>query len=276
MTPIPWKRNRLKPRSDNSARPPRYEGALTAVALAILVGLGMWGMDGVFDYAYTPGTRIVAAADLDLDGAADVAEKKRRFFAFMRPIVEGENARVARQRARLLEARRTGLDRQWVRKIARHYRVAWTGSDASWRALLARVDTLPVELALAQSAQESQWGTSRFAIHGNNMFGQWCYAKECGVVPLERAAGATHKVAVFAHVNEAVRNYLFNINVGHAYAGLRRIRATFRKQGREPEAETLAAGLGRYAEGREVYVNLIKRMIRANRGMMADSGGMPG
>jgi Bax protein len=251
----------------------RHETAAGLVLTALIVVPGAWAMDTVMAWGYTPGVRIVAATDLDLDGAADVAERKRRFFAFMRPVVEGENARLARQRARLIEARRTGQDRRWVRKMARRYRVAWPGSDAAWEELLARVDTLPVELALVQAAQESRWGRSRFAIDGNNMFGQWCYRAKCGIVPLERAEGATHKVAAFAHVNEAVRNYLYNINVGHAYGELRRIRAAIRDRGETPDALSLAEGLERYSEGRAAYVEKIKRMIRLNWAAMALTAG---
>jgi Bax protein len=249
-------------------------GTAAGLALAALItASGLWGLDALFSRAGPPGVRVVTVGDLDLEGVTDPAERKRRFFDFMRPVVVAENARVARQRDRLLEARRTGHDGPWVKALARRYRVAWTGAGADWDELFSRVDTVPMELALAQAAHESTWGTSRFAVHGNNMFGQWCYRDACGMIPTRRAPGAGHRVAAFAHVNEAVRNYLFNLNVGHAYRAFRRMRAAFRARDERPDPLALAAGLTPYAEEGQAYVEKIRRMIRMNRGMMAGDGG---
>jgi Bax protein len=250
----------------------RSESARGLALLLLVLGPGLWATLGISVYTYTPGARTMTVADMDLPIGTDVRERKRRFFAYLRPVVEGENTRVARQRARLLRAREEGGDDDWVASLAAEYRVPWRGADGDWETLLARVDTVPVELALAQSAHESRWGTSRFAREGNNVFGQWCYADACGMVPERRPAGAVHKVASFAHVNEAVRNYLYNLNVGHAYTGLRRIRARARSEGRPLDALSLAAGLTRYSERGMQYVEEIRDLIRANRPLMRDPG----
>lgn len=254
----------------------RSESARGFALLLLVLGPGLWATLGISVYTYTPGARTMTVADMDLPIGTDVAERKRRFFAYLRPVVEGENTRVARQRARLLRAREGGGDDDWVASLAARYRVPWRGADGDWDELLARVDTVPVELALAQSAHESRWGTSRFAREGNNVFGQWCYADACGMVPERRPAGAAHKVAAFAHVNEAVRNYLYNLNVGHAYTALRRIRARARAEDRPPDALSLAAGLTRYSERGARYVKEIRDLIRANRTLMRNPGaGLP-
>ncbi len=41
--------------------------------------------------------------------------------------------------------------------------------------LLDRVDIIPPSLALGQAAYESGYATSRFAVEGNALFGQWTY-----------------------------------------------------------------------------------------------------
>ena len=46
------------------------------------------------------------------------------------------------------------------------------------------MDVVPVSIAIAQAAKESGWGTSRFALEGNAMFGQWTWGKK-GIAPLE-------------------------------------------------------------------------------------------
>jgi len=50
--------------------------------------------------------------------------------------------------------------------------------------LLMRVDVIPPSLAMAQAADESGWGTSRFARQGNALFGQWSWGK--GLKPTEQ------------------------------------------------------------------------------------------
>ena len=45
-----------------------------------------------------------------------------------------------------------------------------------------RMDIIPVSIALAQAANETGWGTSRFALEGNALFGQWTWSKK-GITP---------------------------------------------------------------------------------------------
>ena len=131
--------------------------------------------------------------------------------------------------------------------------------------LLLRVDQVPASLALAQAAMESAWGTSRFAVQGNNLFGQWCYQKGCGLVPLRRNAGSTHEVAKFDSVSDAIKSYLKNINTHRAYADLRNDRASLRSAGKPITGHQLAEGLIDYSELREAYVHEIQAVIRINK-----------
>ncbi len=127
------------------------------------------------------------------------------------------------------------------------------------------VDVIPLEMALVQAANESAWGQSRFARDANNYFGQWCYEKGCGLVPLKRTAGATHEVKSFATANLSVRAYMKNINTSRAYAEFRDIRRDLRHQHRTLDAELLAMGLKSYSERGMAYVKVIQTMIRSNR-----------
>jgi Bax protein len=133
---------------------------------------------------------------------------------------------------------------------------------------LARVDTVPLSLVLAQAANESSWGQSRFAQEGNNLFGEWCFREGCGIVPEQRSAGKSHEVAAFDSVNASVRSYLHNLNTGRAYAALRKLRQQARAAGEAPKAMVLASGLARYSERGLAYVHEIKAMIRSNRELM--------
>jgi cytochrome c oxidase subunit 2 len=127
------------------------------------------------------------------------------------------------------------------------------------------VDAVPAALVLAQAANESGWGTSRFAQEANNLFGMWTWDKDAGLLPERRAANARHFVRVFNNLRGAVDNYLHTINTGPAYRELRMLREQQRLRGEPLSAWKLAAGLSRYSERGEEYVAEIRSIIRFNR-----------
>lgn len=130
--------------------------------------------------------------------------------------------------------------------------------------LVRRVDVIPTSLVLAQAANESAWGTSRFAREGNNIFGQWCFDEGCGLVPNRRGEDASHEVRAFASVEAAVRAYFRNLNTHPSYEDLRTLRASMRMQGLPLNSMVLARGLTRYSERGMDYVEELQDMIRIN------------
>ena len=208
------------------------------------------------------------AKDLDMSNLIDVKDKKKRFFDFMRPIVNDENSKVLELRNALIAARKANNNQKFVAKTAKDYNVEWLPGKQNWDKLLERVDAVALEVALAQSANESAWGQSRFATQGSNFFGQWCYKKGCGIVPKRRDKGTKHEVASFSSVNKSVRSYIRNINTGRVYAALRNIRKKNRAAVKQPDAIAQAGGLIKYSQRREAYVKEIRAMIRFNRKLM--------
>jgi Bax protein len=217
----------------------------------------------------------------DFSAIDDVAERKQAFFEFLAPIVRAENEQVLERRGRLLavldkadDDRLNWLDRRWLRQLSDEYEVEWLPDEPLAHAdvLKRRVDFVPVPLALVQAATESGWGRSRFATEANNLFGQWCYERGCGLVPARRNTGAVHEVAAFESVRESVERYLHNLNTHGAYRPLRELRARIRADGRRPTAMVLAEGLERYSERREAYVEEIKTVIRINRPILERIG----
>jgi len=204
----------------------------------------------------------------------NVQQKKESFFAFMLPLVQAENRRLTDLRQRLayikdhvrwgkeLEA----ADRAWLAAVTAEFRLTdlpWD-SDTFWITLMRRVDTLPEHLVLVQAANESAWGTSRFAREGNNLFGQWCFSAGCGIVPDARPDGATYEVARFRSVSASVGSYMRNLNTGRSYRRLREIRAGQRAEGQDPDAVSLSVGLIHYSERGQDYVEDIQSMLRTN------------
>lgn len=206
----------------------------------------------------------------------DVQEKKQRFFEFLAPKVIHANAEILKARAFLLGQRErlasgsalTSDDTDRIRSLAAYYDHPLPSIkqslDARWDSLLQRVDTLPVSLVLAQAANESGWGTSRFAVDGNNFFGVWCYVEGCGLKPMDRDHGARHEVKRFSSIYEGVAAYIHNINTNPAYADLRAIRMSMRSLNVPARGVQLAEGLQAYSIRGEDYVRDIQAMIRSN------------
>lgn len=210
----------------------------------------------------------------DFAKISNVQEKKRQFFNFIRPAIVKENKRLTDIRAELLLLKdnlATNLpfsqqNTLLLSDLADSYRVdTKLGATEQLDELLKRVDVVPLPLIMVQAANESAWGTSRFARIGLNFFGLWCYRPSCGLVPNSRDSGATHEVAAFKTVDQAVQRYLYNINTNSAYNVFRAIRTQLRVQNLPLRAEVLATGLLPYSERGSDYVLELTNMLRHNQ-----------
>jgi Bax protein len=98
----------------------------------------------------------------------------------------------------------------------------------------------------------------------NNLFGEWTWDEENGVIPRYRHQDATHYVRRFDSLRQSVNSYLHNLNSGHAYDTLRALRAKMRSEGEVLDPVRLAAGLENYSARGSEYVQEIQTMIRSN------------
>ncbi len=204
----------------------------------------------------------------------DIQQRKNSFFTFLNHYIEQENINILSDRKKLLALDKKSsfnfLDHYWLKELGDHYKIdikQAIADDTLSEAidnLLLRVDAIPPSLALAQAAEESAWGTSRFASQGNNYFGQWCYTENCGLTPLQRDHNATHQVQVFVHAEQAVVAYMRNLNSNRAYRELRDIRAQLRSQNTAITGTAMAAGLERYSGIGAAYVKNIRGIISYN------------
>lgn len=210
----------------------------------------------------------------DFSSYTDVKEKKKAFFEFMYPKIFQANKAVLETRKnleaialKLQEGKQiSSSESKKIKSICDKYRADCNGNiNQSIKNLLSRVDIIPPSLTLAQAANESSWGTSRFAKEANNYFGQWCYKKGCGVVPKRRNAGSNHEVQRFKDPADSVAGYVYNINTGSAYATVRKFRAVSRTKGKVPSSLDMVKGLIKYSERGEEYINEITSMITYNK-----------
>ncbi|WDE10037.1 glucosaminidase domain-containing protein [Thalassomonas haliotis] len=210
----------------------------------------------------------------DFAAIRDVKEKKRQFFDFLRPAIIKENNRLNDIRNQLLAlkvklamgAELGAQGSELLATLGDKYRIDPKVSlKAQVEELLLKVDLMPVSLVLVQAANESAWGTSRFARIGLNFFGLWCYRPSCGMVPNGRVSGATHEVAAFTSIDQAVQRYIHNINTNPAYDVFRSIRGQLRLEKQPLRPEILATGLVPYSERGSDYVLELTNMIRHNQ-----------
>lgn len=163
-------------------------------------------------------------------------------------------------------------EQQWILKLAQHLEVKTFDSDLhdQWLILIKRTDSIPLSLLIAQAALESAWGTSRFAREGNNYFGIWCSRPGCGIVPKQRAEGATHEVERYSNVTMAVRKYIHILNTRSAFKELRKLRHQQRVSLLSPSGTMLLKGLGKYAKNGGEYMESLEKIIRQNQLALLD------
>jgi len=254
---------------------PKWARKITLLAVIFLTACDL----GVGSSWWSSDEPIVVRELPDFSALQDVKMKKKAFFDFLRPIVQIENEKVNKQRQRMMamrdkldDGKRLGeSESAWLLKLAADYNVDMVGTsdEKAWTLLKRRVDTVPFRLALAQAANESSWGTSRFARQGLNLFGQWCFKPGCGIVPSKRQTGMTHEVATYVSVNESVARYIRSINRVQMYTPLRKLRHSIKKRGARPSAVELAQELSGYSERGDDYVSEIQSMIRKNYDLMS-------
>ncbi len=211
----------------------------------------------------------------DISRVSDVSRKKSLFFRGLLPVVLLENHQISTQRNHIFDLMGVGhqnlneLETDWLRSISAWYRVkGMPGDQGFWLELLKRVDVIPPALVLAQAANESAWGGSRFAQQGNNLFGLWTYDERNGMIPAERKVGEKHAVQVFSSLQASVREYMRNLNSHRAYEIFRQTRSELRRKGEALQASILAEGLLPYSQRGAAYVDEIQRMIKGNQLVM--------
>ena len=210
----------------------------------------------------------------DFASISNIEAKKQQFFDFLQGYVRYENGSVSDLRLQLRNyadvidsgAPLSGRERDWVADLAIAYNVDTdtTTDRVLVNELLLKVDVIPASIVLAQAANESAWGTSRFALEGNNVFGQWCFVEGCGIVPNRRVEGATHEVKSFDTIEDAIESYFLNINSHPLYIGFRQERARLRQLGQSLDPFLLVQELGRYSQRGENYIDEVQTMIRQN------------
>ncbi|MFM2481181.1 glucosaminidase domain-containing protein [Celerinatantimonas sp. YJH-8] len=210
----------------------------------------------------------------------DTEQRKQRFTEYLLPLIRLANTQILKERKILLRAEQqfenkgslSSRAEQFMEQLSDRYNVTFDGNvnEALFEQLKRRVDVIPPNLVLAQAANESAWGTSRFAQEGNNLFGQWCFKEGCGLVPQQRPDGATHEVQKFRSPYQSLAAYIRNLNTHPAYHQLRVIRQQQRLQKNQISGNALVEGLLYYSEKGQSYVDALKLLMLHNSDLWPD------
>ena len=200
----------------------------------------------------------------DLDELQNTRLKKETFIKIVLPLIVAENERILADRKKLkivLKKKQTSdLEKQWLRQKLLEYKV----KKGNMNELLNRLDIIPTSIALAQAAKESGWGTSRFALEGNAIFGQWTWSGN-GIAPLNRESNKSHKILKFPILRASVKAYQNNLNTHKSYTNFRDKRSTMRKKNKDITGLDLTETLKNYAQTGSDYIKILNQIIRQNR-----------
>ena len=216
----------------------------------------------------TPNTHSLKITLPDFSSYRSITNRKRAFFDFLMPLAQATNAEVLAIRQELQTMKVNDLSqpqKKRIAELARTYKVTYQSESESVEVLLKKIRPIPTALTLAQAASESGWGTSRFAVQGNNLFGQWCFKQGCGIIPKQRNSDSRHEVKVFDTPKESVAAYVKNLNSHSGYQNLRNIRHCLINQNQPVTGRDLAYGLVNYSSRGMEYVNEIKTIIKQNK-----------
>ena len=200
----------------------------------------------------------------DLDNLKSVQLKKETFIKIVLPLIVAENEKILDDREKLkllIEKKFTSdLEKQWLRQKLLEYKVKKGNLDE----LMNRMDMIPVSIALAQAAKESGWGTSRFALEGNAIFGQWTWDGQ-GIAPLKRDGDKNHKILKFPILRASVKAYKNNLNTHKSYSKFREKRKSLRSKNKKITGLALTETLKNYAQTGSEYTKILNQIITQNR-----------
>jgi Bax protein len=199
----------------------------------------------------------------DLDQLTSTKKKKNTFIKIVMPLILDENNKILENRKKLFKilSKSTNSmgEKRWLNRRFKEYEI----KKGDITELKVRMDIIPPSIAIAQAAIESGWGTSRFALEGNAMFGQWTWSKN-GIEPTEKNKNKDHKILKFSMLRSSVKAYKNNLNTHNAYKEFREKRAELRKNNKKIHGLKLVNYLHNYAATGKEYTKSLKKTIDQN------------
>jgi len=199
----------------------------------------------------------------DLKKIKSTNKRKETFIKIVMPLILIENEKIIEDRNKLFkilgkQSNSMG-EKVWLKRRFKDYDIK--GEDIT--ELKLRMDIIPTSIAIAQAAKESGWGTSRFALEGNAMYGQWTWGGD-GIEPSQKDKKKEHKILKFPKLQSSVSAYMKNLNTHRGYSEFRKERSKIREKNKTVYGIDLVAYLYNYAQTGSEYVKILKKIIEQN------------
>lgn len=181
--------------------------------------------------------------------------KKYRFFKLVLPPVQKVDKELRTLYLQTKKDIETNTHKKRIRYLMKHYKAK------DILDLLKRIKPHPISITLAQAALESAWGTSRFFVEANNVFGMWSYSKDPKKsisASKTRAGGRTIHLTRYKNIEDSIRAYYKNIATNKAYRCFRQARYY------NDNPYELVALLHHYSEKGELYPIELIKIIKHN------------
>ena len=201
----------------------------------------------------------------DLSTIEPTSRRKKIFLSSILPLIVNSNLEILSHRKALCQAINNN-DNEKKQPIAKKYNIdiSTIGDLIIDDTLIRHIDAIPISLAMSQAAVESGWGTSRFALQGNALFGQWVWDESKGIKP-KFASDKNAVVRKFETLDESVKAYMLNLNTHIAYSAMRAKRKRNCSQKKLIGGYDLANWMGNYAITRDEYIKTLRLVIKANK-----------
>lgn len=191
-------------------------------------------------------------------GNLPVAEKKQKYIDMVLPaiLVAKLNLLNSQNKVKTLISKDTSeiskKQKTHLQELLKKYKAK------NFDELLSRLNTHPNSIVIAQSAIESGWGTSRFFLEANNLFGVWSFNKSDDRIKAKSdREGKSTYLKKYKSLSGSIEDYFLTIGRG-PYKDFRfqRIKTN--------NPYILVTYLLSYSELREEYVKHLQQIIKRN------------
>lgn len=183
-----------------------------------------------------------------------VHQKKKRFKALLVPPVQKVYSEWQQRFEKVSTSLEQGIHTEEIAALKVEYK------SESDHELLAALKPHPPSIVLAQAALESAWGTSRFFVKANNVFGVWSFDEnEPRIAAGEQRGEKTIWVKKYDTIEDSVRDYYRVLARGFAHQHFRDERL------KTDNPYILVKKLDRYSEKKAKYGKELAAIISGNK-----------
>lgn len=189
--------------------------------------------------------------------ALEVKKKKETFIAMMLPSILLAQRRIVSERDHvesiLAKTARSNEEQIIIDTLKKAFKI----TDETL--LSKKLVTHPTSLVLAQAAIESGWGSSRFFLQANNVFGVWSYSTKDSRIAAEQTRGdTTIYLKKYKTLQNSVYDYFKTLSTAGSYKEFREVRSVSK------DSLLLAGYLNKYSELGDIYIKKLQSVIVQN------------